>query len=173
MEKKRIVRLDDPDRDAVIEMLEEEFGDLVDPILPPPPEEQGLILDKGMQARVDLLRALQQEGETLGDTEARLVKTTSYGKAWLDDIERAAECECDDARFPVLGMAPNGNSDHAWVQRCDMCQTFASDEHAALFAGRALGYDVGFAKFDESFSPKPYLKGLTFEEVEALQRKAT
>lgn len=149
------------------------------PILPPPPptaeEQQGFILEKGLQARVDLLRALAQEGETLGDTEARLITKTSYGRGWLDDVERLAMCECDSSRFPgvILGMAHDGNTDYAWVARCDVCRTFDSDEHAAFFAGRALGYEVGFARFDPQYNPRPFLKGLTFEEAAALNNRCS
>lgn len=86
---------------------------------------------------------------------------------------RLGSCECDDSMFPgtLFPCAVDDDDTRAWVQACDLCDTFATDDHAAFFVGRVLEKPVGFARFDENYSPRPYIKCLTFKQAEKLNRR--
>lgn len=117
----------------------------------------------------EYLEAHKNEGETTGDVRARLDRENT----WTMTIDRIAECECDGDTFPgiLLPASHDDNTDYAWVQRCDQCSLFSSDDHAAFFVARKLGLEVGYAKFNDDFSPRPYLKDITFNEAVELARK--
>lgn len=166
-------RIDHPNKAAVLHTLEQLFGDLEASVPPAPPTVPAPVEEdyetRALRAVDAFLRAHKRIDETLGDVKARLNKDP-YNAERLKEIDKLAACECDGSRFPgvILGLAHDGDTGYGWVGRCDQCATFNSDDHAAFFVARALGFDVDFA--DVNNRPRPYLKGLTFEQVQALER---
>lgn len=70
-------------------------------------------------------------------------------------------CECSDRGWWVI--ASDGDDSRDWVERCDDCRRFDTDDDAAEAAAEATGRTVGFAPLhegteDQTLSPRPYLE---------------
>lgn len=197
---KKVTRIDDPDKEAVMGAIEQEFGDIgMNPCVELPAPIQNRLFQVGsetgrtssahpneanirtteddFEARAkraihEFLENSREEGETIGDCEARY-RRDRYGAELLKDIDRIAACECDGGAFPGihLPLGHDENFDHAWVQRCDQCQLFKNDDFATFFVARKLGLEVGYARIHDGGSARAYLKDLTFEEAMELERK--
>lgn len=70
-------------------------------------------------------------------------------------------CECNDRGWWVI--ASDGDDSRDWVERCDDCRRFDTDDDAAEAAAEATGRTVGHRPLhegteDQSLAPRPYLK---------------
>lgn len=134
-------------------------------------EVNGSYLDR---IKASYIQANQLEGETLGDTRMRMTGDKCLnGYKLFELIDQVHACECDQTAFPGIAfpIGVDGNFDRAWVQRCSDCELFESDDHAAFFVARKLGLEVAYAKFDPTYSARPFLKGITFEQAQDIEKK--
>lgn len=120
-----------------------------------------------------LVRAYQKKKHRKDPIEDSIDRLSFMEKERVETVDQASSCECDEGWAPgiLLAMAPDSNASRAWVQRCDSCCLFESDDAAAFFAARLLKKEVGFARFDKTYSPRPYFKGMTYQELETLAKK--
>lgn len=71
-----------------------------------------------------------------GDFDGVLTRARNH---YVEEIEEGCDCDGDLLPGAFYPVAPDGDESRAWVQRCDNCQRFASDEDAA----RALAAQLG------------------------------
>lgn len=83
-----------------------------------------------------------------------------YGNDASDPEDETCDA-CDGNGWFVI--AHDGDVEHDWIERCDDCTLFDSDDEAAIAASLKLQQPVAWARFDHGDDmeshPQPYLYG--------------